>query len=216
MPMMLTLWGVVAVALAYLIGAVPFGYLIGRMNGIDIRRHGSGNIGATNVTRVLGRRWGIPCFILDFLKGALPVLAALVLSRRGAPVPEWTAAGVAAATVAGHVWTVFMGFRGGKGVATSIGALLPLAPAAVLLAAATWCMVYVGTRVVSLASLAAAVVLPVAALAVNRWWPRGAVPAATVGLLAALAILIVVRHRDNIARLRRGTEHGFRNPKDPA
>ena len=112
----------------YLAGSIPFGYLIGRLNGIDIRKHGSHNIGATNVTRVLGAAYGRICFVLDFLKGALPVL--LIGSRigLGSPIGQgWSAVLVAAGCILGHMYPCWLNFKGGKGVATSIGALITLA-----------------------------------------------------------------------------------------
>lgn len=198
----------VAVA-AYLAGSIPFGLLLGRLKQCDIRRHGSGNIGATNVTRVLGRPWGIACFVLDFAKGLAPVLAVLLLVGRG-PAP----AVAAAAAVAGHVWPVFLKFRGGKGVATSIGALLALAPWSVLCAAALWALLFVLTRYVSVASLGAALALPASGLVLHV--AAGPVDLATRILLGAVAVLIVVRHRANIARLLCGREHRFSRPERSA
>jgi len=205
---------IVTVLGAYLFGSVPFGFLIARLKGVDIRDHGSGNIGATNVTRVLGKPYGILCFVLDFAKGFVPVGIVLGL-QHACPntVAGWTPALAAAATVSGHVWPVYLRFKGGKGVATTVGALLLLAPVSVLIAGAGWVVVYKGTRYVSLASLTAAVLVPATAVALNQW-TRVQVPASTVWLLAALGLLIIARHRSNIARLIQGTENRFaKSPK---
>jgi len=147
---------------AYLVGSVPFGYLMGRARGVDLRTRGSGNIGATNVARVLGRRWGLLCFALDVLKGLAPVLlAGLVIAGRGASAPgparqgAWLA--VAFGAIAGHVFPVWLRFRGGKGVATSLGVLLGFYPYftfAGLAALAIWVAVVAVWRYVSLASIA--------------------------------------------------------------
>lgn len=197
---------------AYLLGAIPFGVLIGRARGVDIRQQGSRNIGATNVGRVLGRKWGLICLVLDLLKGLIPTLAA-----KFALVPEnpdATAHGqwvlVAAATVIGHTFPVYLGFRGGKGVATTIGAALGLFPhvtIAMVIALLAYAAARYATGIVSVGSLALAVIFPAALLAylqlrdlpVSTHWPLLAVA-------AALGLLIIVRHRANIGRLLRGEE----------
>src|SRR2546426_632231 len=157
-PVLLT--GLVVVA-AYVVGGIPFGYLIARARGIDIFQHGSGNIGATNVGRVLGRRFGILVFVLDFLKGALPTLAATLLDRTAQPdLPADTlpvTAGLAA--FLGHLFPIYLHFRGGKGVATGAGVVAVLLPLPTVAALATWLVVVVCTRYVSLASLCAAAML---------------------------------------------------------
>ena len=197
---------------AYLAGSIPFGLILGRMRGVDIREHGSGNVGATNCGRVLGRRWGILCFVLDVLKGLLPVLLyGLVAEPSGDPTRAtllWL--GVAAAAVVGHVFPVWLRFRGGKGVATGLGVLLgfwPVLTLPALLAGLLWFIVVKSTGYVSLASVAAAVALPVMAVA------SAAVFGRTIGeLLVYFAVtgllggLVVVRHRGNLAKLRAGTE----------
>lgn len=201
------------IIVAYLVGSIPFGVLIARARGIDIRAHGSKNIGATNVGRVLGRKFGILCFLLDFLKGALPVLVAgMNRDILGEPAPAaadawwWTA--VAVATVLGHMASIFLRFAGGKGVATTFGALVALWPYltfATLGALVTWILVVRVTRYVSLASMAAAVAIPL--LAVGFGVMRGTQPpTGPIVLAAALAILVIWRHRANIGRLRRGEE----------
>jgi glycerol-3-phosphate acyltransferase PlsY len=186
--------------LAYLVGSLPFGFILGKANGIDIRQHGSGNIGATNLTRTLGRNWGVGCFVLDFLKGLLPVAFLPLLFARGCGCLP---ALCAAATVLGHVFPVYLKFRGGKGVSTTLGALIALAFWPVVAGIATWVVVFKIGRYVSLASISAACAIPACALLLPGYdaWTRI--------LLVAIAALIVVRHRKNIAALRAGTERRF-------
>ena len=207
---------------AYLIGAIPFGLLIGRVRGIDIRQHGSKNIGATNVGRVLGRRYGLICFALDVLKGAGPVVAAgVVMGTLGRPAHELTFAeqwwwlAVAMATVFGHMFPVFIGFRGGKGVATGFGALAGMWAVLTLpaiLAILTWYALLKLTRYVSVASMGAAAIIPVllCGQTVLQSGDRVAHALAAAHPLiivtTALALLVIYKHRSNIARLRRGEE----------
>ncbi len=204
--------GLLVIALAYLCGSIPWGLLIGRLNGLDIRAQGSGNIGATNVRRVLGRNWGIACFILDFLKGLVPVLVCGSLGGRLPIGGESARLLAAAAAVSGHVFPVWLRFRGGKGVATTIGAVLAVAPWSVLVALAAWMVLFHTTRYVSVASLSAAVMLPLGYVAARGirgrpcWTP-------TLVLLLVLATLIVLRHRTNIKRLCEGTENRFERKK---
>ena len=217
------LWGA-CIGGAYLVGSIPFGVLIGRAKGIDIRQHGSRNVGATNVGRVLGRRLGLVCFFLDLLKGAVPVLAAGVaggvIGREPvdpglAPLAIWLWLAVATAAVTGHMASVFLGFDGGKGVATGFGAMLamwPLLTFPALGALLVWYAVVRLTRYVSLASMLAAVSMPL-------WYSAWSLPLAGPDMFpslartgppliatAALACLVVWRHRANIGRLRRGEE----------
>src|SRR5262245_28734497 len=151
------------IAGAYLIGALPFGWLVARWRGVDIFAHGSGNIGATNVGRVLGRRFGLLVFLLDFAKGAIPVAAGLALAARldpSTPVPpEVYGVGAGLAALLGHLFSPCLGFRGGKGVATGAGVVVVLFPVAALGALLAWIAVVSATRTVSLASLTAAVTL---------------------------------------------------------
>lgn len=147
-------------AASYLIGSIPFGYLIGRLHGIDIRKVGSGNIGATNVTRSIGRIAGKICFFLDFLKGALPVvLVNMTFEENTANLA--LAAGLA--VILGHVFPIYLRFRGGKGVATAAGVALALAPYPLLCALAVWVVTFLTSRYVSLASIVAAASLPIIA-----------------------------------------------------
>ena len=213
------IWCVVG---AYVLGSVPVGVLIARANGIDIFAHGSGNVGATNVMRVVGRRWGMLCFLLDVLKGSAPVIVAgLVTGTWGKRAADLTSAemwwwmAVATAAVVGHVFSLFLRLRGGKGVATGFGALVSLwhlltMPA--LGALVVWIVLHRGTRYVSVASMGAACSLPIwfvlsvlpaggqdAGAALRHAMP----PAVVTG---ALALLVVVRHRSNIRRLLAGQE----------
>ena len=190
---------------AYLYGAVPFGFLMARLvKGVDIRRTGSGNIGATNAARVLGWKFFPLVFMLDFSKGLIPPLVATALVR-GAGQPHPLAVAAASAAIAGHVFPVYLGFRGGKGVAAGTGACFVLASWAGLGAAVVWGAVFALWRYVSLASMGAAV-----ALAVLVWViypePLGAgvfrTAFATLG-----AVLVLARHAGNIRRLLSGTEH---------
>jgi len=202
--------GSLAVAfLSYLLGSIPWGFLIGKFNGLDIRYHGSGNIGATNVRRVLGRDWGIACFLLDFLKGLLPVV--LIGGHLGVALslsPDVARILAAASAVAGHIWPVWLGFKGGKGVATTVGALLAVSWVAVVVCLLTWLLVFFATRYVSVASLCAAVMLPIGYI-VSGLVRHHAVFTPALALLVLLAALIVFRHRSNIRRLREGREYRF-------
>lgn len=200
---------------AYMLGSVPFGFLIARARGIDIRQHGSRNIGATNVGRVLGRRWGALCFALDTLKGAAAVALAGwwtgALGEAHAPAPEaWLWLGVAIAAVAGHMFTIFLRFKGGKGVATGFGALAamwPLLTLPALVALGVWLVTLRTTRIVSVSSCVAALSLPlsVAAQSVARggqWAESSPFLIAT----EALAALVIWKHRGNLRRVASGTE----------
>ena len=194
------LGGLIAIAAGYLIGSIPCGILAGKANNVDIRKHGSGNIGATNVRRVLGKQWSVFCFVCDFAKGFVPVMVCLSFASGLVP------ALVALACIAGHVWPVYLRFKGGKGVATSAGAVIPLAPLAVLVAVIVWGALFGVTRIVSVASLAAAVVLPATGWILYATGNgRVALPAAL--LLLLIGALVIFRHRANIVRLARGQEH---------
>lgn len=198
---------------AYLLGSVPFGMLIAAAHGIDLRKVGSGNIGATNLSRALGRRWAYLCFILDLAKGLLPTLVAGIwLGDIGGTSGLLARLAVGCAAITGHVFPIYLGFKGGKGVATSFGVALGLWPYYTICVAITlvvWVVFILIWRYVSLASLAAAFAFPVilaAAIAlVPGWrfselWPL---------LIAAIVIpvMVFIRHRDNVVRLLAGTEN---------
>ncbi len=197
---------------SYLVGALPFGYLIARrVAGIDIRQHGSGNIGATNVARVLGWPFFVLVFALDFAKGAAPVsLAPLVTGDLRSDTAGWVArdevatlAGLAA--LVGHMWPIFLGFRGGKGVATTAGVISMLAPIPALAALAVWLLVLLLTRYVSASSIAAALTLSIARLV--EWQEPFAPEYRTItSLCIVAAVLVILRHRANLKRLWLGTE----------
>jgi acyl-phosphate glycerol 3-phosphate acyltransferase len=197
-------------AAAYLVGAIPFGYLIARGQGVDILHAGSGNIGATNVGRVLGRRWGILVFLLDFAKGALPVLAAHVVPEETGWLPDVFPVCAGVAAFLGHLYPVYLRFRGGKGVATGAGVAAMLAPGPMLLALLAWLTVVAATRTISLASITAAVVLCLQRLlATPGPWDRSHLVVTLFCLLAAG--LVVVRHHGNLRRLWRGTENQLKD-----
>ena len=198
---------------AFLLGAVPFGYLAGRMRGIDLRAHGSGNIGATNTLRVLGTPTGIVVLLLDVLKGLLPVLVAGRLDG-GAGANGWTLVGAGLAAILGHTFSPFLRFKGGKGVATSLGVLIGLSPLVAGLALGLFLLVVAVTRYISLGSILAALTQ-----ALLFWLPlfdgRAApLPFRLLGLLAAT--FVIIKHRGNIERLRKGTEPrlGEKKPGD--
>jgi glycerol-3-phosphate acyltransferase PlsY len=192
---------------AYGVGSVPFGYVVGRLNGIDIRKQGSGNIGATNVWRVLGKKWGIPTFILDFLKVWIAAWIVLLLDPA---LLDHTVGRllILLGAVIGHNFPVWLKFKGGKGIATSAGGLLWLLPGPFLVVAVVWGIVFAIFRYVSLASILGAVALPVAVFFFRKgewmlFW-----------FCFCLSLLAIWRHRQNIERLIKGTEHGWKKKAD--
>lgn len=189
---------------AYLLGAVPFGYLIGQAKGVDIRTQGSGNIGATNLGRVVGKKWGIFCFLLDVGKGFGPALAARMAHWGEAGVPPAVAI-VGLAAIVGHVWPVYLKFKGGKGVATSCGVFLALFPLGVMIALGVWAVTVAVMRYISLGSMLGGVALLVCALVLQEY-PLGKEGIALTLFAGLAAVLSVVRHRGNIARLLKGAE----------
>ncbi len=203
-----------ACLIAYLVGSVPFGLLLGFLRGTDIRRHGSGNIGATNLARTLGARWGAAAFVLDFAKGLGPTLAAVWLvgsnsERFWLGASGWVPVLVGIAAFSGHVFPIYLRFRGGKGVATAFGVVAALAWLPTAIAAAIWVLLFALTRTVSIASIVGAGFHPIAVALLRPGDDVGVyVPIQVASVVAAL--LIVVRHRANIARLIAGTESSFR------
>jgi glycerol-3-phosphate acyltransferase PlsY len=205
---------ILLMAVAYFLGAIPFGFLIGKAHGKDLRQIGSGNIGATNAARTLGKFWGAICFILDVLKGLVPMLLVPMLGMIEQPLTTkqlvlWILMGCAA--VLGHIFPVYLKFKGGKGVATSLGIVLGLWPYYTLCglgAFAVWVITLLVWRYVSLSSVLAAISFPVilmlCILTVDSWnliqlWPL-------VIIACLMAMLVVGRHRSNIIRLRNGSE----------
>jgi len=200
---------------SYLLGSIPFGYLAGRLAGIDIRKAGSGNVGATNVVRVLGKEYGYPVFALDVLKGFGAVKISM-LAAPGRP-PEWNSPeiiGILAAvcSVLGHLYPPWLKFQGGKGVATSAGALLALTPEATLAGVAIWITVFWFTRYVSLASITAAAVLPIFILLFNSKAQSRGKPLLYASV--CVAAVVIWRHRSNLSRLIRGTEPRFARKRE--
>lgn len=211
------------IAIGYVLGSVPFALFIGLAKGVDIRKVGSGNVGATNVGRALGRKWGVLCLVLDVIKGFAPVLAAGIathsLGTRNLPAADaWCWLGVGAAAVIGHVFPVWLRFRGGKGVATSLGVLLGYWPTLTLAgvgAGIVWAVLAKATRYVSVASIGAAVALPILVLAIAPAMGRTMLEITPFLIISlVLAALVVIRHRTNIARLRAGTESKIGAPKE--
>lgn len=204
------LWTVVG----YLCGSIPFGLLIGWVLGVDIRGFGSGNVGATNAGRVLGRKWGVVCLALDVLKGVAPVaVAGWSQGYTGCPLSArqaWQWLAVAAAAMLGHMYPVWLRFRGGKGVATGLGAMLgfwPLMTIPVIASAVVWLLVLGVSRYISMASMTAAVTIPLFLIAHGAFGQRQLGDVAPFWVsTAVLAMLVIVRHRSNIARLWAGTE----------
>lgn len=209
--------------LGYLFGSVPVGYLAGRIHGIDIRQHGSRNVGATNVGRVLGKKWGLSVFALDVLKGSLPVaLAGLFLHSRcvSTTCPAITGPALyglwlipAFTAVIGHICPVWLKFRGGKGVATSLGVVLAVYPFFTwsgLIGLAVWILVVLITRYVSLGSICAVLTFGASLVVFSvvrggAWAPRHIWPLLIFGCV--MPLLVIARHRANIGRLFAGTEH---------
>jgi acyl phosphate:glycerol-3-phosphate acyltransferase len=198
-------------------GAIPFGFLAGRMRGIDLRRHGSGNIGFTNVIRVMGWQYGVPVLLLDLAKGLLPVLFLPALVHALADGPrelllihnlfgarlELLRVLTGLSAILGHLFTPVLKFKGGKGVATTAGVVLALAPWTFLLCLALFLIILLATRYLSLASMSAAVALPIATALLTRG--QWTIFAFTV----MVALLILVSHRPNLRRLLAGNEHRF-------
>ncbi|OUX37110.1 MAG: acyl-phosphate glycerol 3-phosphate acyltransferase [Kiritimatiellaceae bacterium TMED266] len=190
---------IVFVVGAYFLGAIPFGLLIARSQGVDIRSQGSGNIGATNVFRVMGKGWGLLTFLLDALKGFVP---AFLFPIWGGGAGDWGLyCGLMA--IVGHSFPVYLKFKGGKGVATSSGMLLGIAPLAVGIGLLSWMLLMVVFKYVSLASIVAVLVVAVAV------WIEGSGSPVMKGLITLLSLLIVWLHRTNIGRLFAGTENRF-------
>lgn len=194
----------VGLALSYLIGAIPVGLTIGLARGVDLRKIGSGNIGATNVVRGLGVGFGLLVFVVDVLKGVAAVMLCHYLGAEG-----WLLGMAALFAVLGHCFSPYMGFRGGKGVATAFGTVVALSPMVGLIAFGVWLVVALPTRLVSLASILAAVSLPIAFYVLHPTTPEMVAP------LTALTITVLGRHNENIQRLLRGEENRFGGSSRP-
>lgn len=197
---------------SYFFGAIPWGFIIGKAKGIDIREHGSKNIGSTNVTRTLGKQWGILCFLLDFLKGFLPSFTAIfILPKQLILSGNYVDLCIILAIVGsfiGHIFPIYLKFKGGKGVATGAGALLALTPLAVLIGLACWVLIFKTSRYVSVASISAAVIVTVLTtlLSITNVYPLSVTLQIFVAVISLIAI---IKHKSNIIRLLNGTENRF-------
>ncbi len=193
-------WYSLCLAIGYLIGSISFAVLLARLKGVDIFSIGSGNPGATNVMRALGKPYGYACFLLDAFKGIAAVLIAAVIARQTGTGPALAGICGLAGAILGHSFSLFLKFKGGKGVATTVGGLFALMPPVMLIGAVVWLIFFFSFRYVSLASIMLGISLPVAAGFVHKD-PRSVI------FCTLLAVIIVVRHRDNIKRLLAGTEN---------
>lgn len=200
-----------AIIAAYLLGSIPFGLLIAKAHGKDLRSIGSGNIGATNVSRALGRKWAYFCFVLDVLKGLIPMLATMLIAEPDSVFTLWLWLAVGCAAIMGHIFPIYLKFKGGKGVSTSFGVALGLWPyytICVLFAAVVWVVAVLIWRYVSLASIAASVTFPlvlIVAIILTPGWDFSHLWPILITSIA-IPIMVIVRHRENIKRLRTGTE----------
>jgi acyl phosphate:glycerol-3-phosphate acyltransferase len=205
---------VTALVVAYLLGSIPFGYLLVRaFRKEDIRATGSGNIGATNVVRSGAKGLGLTTLTLDLLKGTAAVLIAKHLAlRAGLPDPFQLMALAAVVAVVAHVYPVWLGFKGGKGVATSLGVFIPLVPAAAGCILLIFILLFAATRIVSLASILAAASL----MFFGPYFAHGPLSHLTIGCLLFIPLLVIAKHHQNIRRLANGTEHKFGKKKEAA
>jgi len=220
--------------IAFLIGSIPFGLLIAKAKGINIREHGSGNIGATNVLRVVGKKYGITCLILDLLKGLIPTAIAVSIFHIAGKAPQlsidalqpyahifsaenaWHAQSLiiltGLAAIMGHNYSPWIGFKGGKGIATSAGVLIALMPVGVLVLIVIWALLFFTTKYVSVASIGAALSVPLVALYgsyCHGYLQDGTWNKPLFAFSILIALLATWRHRSNITKLRQGTEHKF-------
>ncbi len=217
---MLSNW-LIWLLIGYVAGSIPFSLLIGLAKGVDIRKQGSGNVGATNVGRVLGKPYGIACFLMDVLKGALPVAVAGHFIDHSTVTGQWQWLAVAAASVLGHVFPVWLKFKGGKGVATGFGVLLGFWPTLTLPALGAivvWIICVLIWRYISLASIVGALVLPVFLILISKFYQHQNVVDVLPFLIVSclLGLLVILRHRTNISRLLAGTESKVLQKKTPA
>ncbi len=203
---------------SYLLGSIPFGLLIGKAYGVDIREQGSGNIGATNLGRALGKRWAVAAFLLDFSKGILPTLAASYIAQVNTNEPLYLGILAGTAAILGHTFPLYLRFRGGKGVATTLGVITGVAPPATVLAGIVWLGVYLKTRTVSISSLATGATLPLGIWGTELLYQQTYFTllyqqtdfTARIVFSIAIAALIFLRHRTNIVRILRGEELTFK------
>ncbi len=191
---------------AYLLGSIPFGLVIGRLAGVDVRSQGSRNIGATNVSRLLGKKLGLLTLACDCLKGFLPMALAATLPAEQPGQREMVVAATGVAAVLGHMFPVYLGFRGGKGVATGLGVFLYLSPPAILISLFLFVASVALSGFVSVGSLLASALIPL-------WLHLLGATSLQVGTAAVVAALIWYKHRENISRLRQGTEKSWKKEK---
>jgi glycerol-3-phosphate acyltransferase PlsY len=208
-----------ALIAAYLLGSIPFGLLIAKAHGKDLRSIGSGNIGATNVSRALGRKWAYFCFVLDVLKGLIPMLVTMLIAEPDSVLTLWLWLAVGCAGILGHIFPIYLKFKGGKGVSTSFGVALGLWPyftVCALFFAVTWMVVVLIWRYVSLASITASVTIPlvlILAIILTPGWDFGNLWPILITAVA-IPVMVIIRHRENIKRLLAGTESKIRQKKD--
>jgi len=208
-----------AIIAAYLLGSIPFGLLIAKAHGKDLRSIGSGNIGATNVSRALGRKWAYFCFVLDVLKGLIPMLTTMFIAKPDSVITLWLWLSVGCAAILGHIFPIYLKFKGGKGVATSFGVALGLWPyftVCALFFAVMWLVVVLIWRYVSLASITASVTIPlvlIMAIILTPGWDFGNLWPVLIAAVA-IPVMVIIRHRENVKRLLAGIESKIRQKKD--
>lgn len=191
---------IVLILLAYLFGSLPIGLLVGRMvKGIDVRDYGSGNIGASNVWRIMGPLWGTAVFLFDFCKGYFPTVLTTRLHAHHPDISPWLAVAAGLAAILGHNFSPFLRFKGGKGVATSLGVVFGLSPAAAAIGFAVWGVCLLVTRYISVSSMIAATVTSGVLIFLHRDLPH-------ILFAVLVALFVIIKHRPNIARLQAGTE----------
>ncbi len=196
--------------ISYLLGSIPAGYLAGRIAGVDVRKAGSGNIGATNVLRVLGKRYGYPVFAIDFLKGTAAVMMSILIAKHIALWPtleELVGVVAGVSCVLGHAFPIWLKFKGGKGVATSLGVIFGLMPIAAIVVILVWAITFELSRYVSIASMVAALALPITVALISRL--KQTDHPVVFYFSICLTVVIIFRHRSNLSRLMRGTEPRF-------
>ncbi|NQT22391.1 MAG: glycerol-3-phosphate 1-O-acyltransferase PlsY [Candidatus Omnitrophica bacterium] len=192
----------ISIVIAYLIGSIPTAYIFGKLiKGIDIRNYGSGNVGATNLFRVVGKVPGVISLFIDMLKGYLPVVILPIFFsiNSNSLTPDSYKLLLGASAIMGHVWPVFLKFKGGKGVATTAGVVLAIMPIVFLISFAMWIFVFLALRYVSLASIFAALTMPIAVMLLKR-------PFSTIVFAVILCIIGIYKHKTNISRLLKGEE----------
>ncbi len=198
--------------LSYLFGGIPFGYIIGKLHGIDIREHGSCNVGATNVTRLFGKKWGVPCFLMDFIKGFIPIYFVqyyLFSIINISNIPLGLAIVISILGVfLGHTYCIYLRFKGGKGVATCAGAFIAVTPLGILCSLIVWAITYFKTKYVSLASILAAISLAFFS-ALFSFTGIYKISPKILYFIIIIAIFVIYKHKSNIVKLINGTENRF-------